>query len=53
MILMAQAQTLDSIFKNLARRGALNIGEYMTAKGGAAQIRTSPFGWTKIPPNGV
>ena len=31
MILMAQAQTLDSIFNNLARRAALNIGEYMNA----------------------
>lgn len=30
-ILMAQAQTLDSIFSNLARRAALNIGEYMNA----------------------
>ena len=30
-ILMAQAQTLDSIFNNLARRAALNIGEYMNA----------------------
>ena len=31
MILMAQAQTLDSIFNNLARRAALNIGEYINA----------------------
>ena len=30
-ILMAQAQTLDSIFNNLARRASLNIGEYVNA----------------------
>jgi hypothetical protein len=30
-ILMAQAQTLDSVFNNLARRASLNIGEYMNA----------------------
>jgi hypothetical protein len=30
-ILMAQAQTLDSVFNNLARRPSLNIGEYMNA----------------------
>jgi hypothetical protein len=30
-ILIAQAQTLDSIFNNLARRASLNIGEYMNA----------------------
>ena len=31
MILMAQAQTLDSVFNNLARRASLNIGEYVNA----------------------
>lgn len=30
-ILMAQAQTLDSVFNNLARRASLNIGEYVNA----------------------
>ena len=30
-ILMAQAQTLDTLFNNLARRAALNLGEYMNA----------------------
>jgi hypothetical protein len=30
-LLMSQAQTLDALFNNLARRAALNIGEYMNA----------------------
>jgi hypothetical protein len=30
-MLMAQAQTLDAIFNELARRAALNLGEYMNA----------------------
>jgi hypothetical protein len=30
-ILIAHAQTLDTIFHSLARRASLNIGEYMTA----------------------